>query len=68
MELWQNLSLSMMQARLDKEVIMEQEMTMKELIALLNDQKGEFIIHVKLGEEADADATDAGSRDGQLRT
>lgn len=34
---------------------MEQEITMKELIALMNDRDGEFIIHVKFGEEADAD-------------
>lgn len=34
---------------------MEQEITMQELIALMNDQKGEFIVHVEFGEEADAD-------------
>ncbi len=34
---------------------MEQEITIKELIALMNDKDGDFIIHVKLGEEADAD-------------
>lgn len=35
---------------------------MKELIALMNDQKGDFIIHVKFGEEADADAEKAESQ------
>lgn len=34
---------------------MEQDMTMKELIALINNQDGDFIIHVEFGEEADAD-------------
>ncbi len=30
---------------------MEQEITLKELIALINSQEGNFIIHVNLGEE-----------------
>jgi hypothetical protein len=34
---------------------MEQEITMQELIALMNNSKGEFIFHVQIGEEADAD-------------
>ncbi|MCQ4756923.1 MAG: hypothetical protein PHD56_06630 [Anaerostipes sp.] len=40
---------------------MEQEITMQELIALMNDQKGDFIIHVEFGEEADADGKNAES-------
>jgi len=35
---------------------MEQEITIRELIALINNTEGEFIIHVELGEEACADA------------
>ena len=33
---------------------MEQELTMEELIALINSQEGDFIISVKFGEEADS--------------
>ena len=33
---------------------MEQEISLKELIACINAQEGEFIIHVNLGEEAEA--------------
>lgn len=47
---------------------MEQEITMKELIALMNDHNGEFIVHVKFGEEADADGRLAESTEEQLRT
>ena len=36
---------------------MEQELTVEELIALVNSQKGDFIISVKFGEEADCDAS-----------
>ena len=32
-------------------IFMEQEITIKELIALINNTEGEFIIHVELGEE-----------------
>ena len=32
---------------------MEQEMTMQELIALMNDRDGEFIIHVEFREVTD---------------
>lgn len=35
---------------------MEQELTMEELIALINSQNGDFIISVELGEEAVSDA------------
>ena len=31
---------------------MEQELTMEELIALINSQKGDFVIRVEFGEEA----------------
>lgn len=47
---------------------MEQEMTMQELIALMNDTEGEFIVHVKFGEEADADGRLAESSEEQFRT
>lgn len=47
---------------------MEQEITMKELIALMNDKDGDFIIHVKFGEEADADAGNAESTESGIRT
>ena len=33
---------------------MEQELTVEELIALINSQKGDFIIRIEFGEEADA--------------
>ena len=32
---------------------MEQELTVEELIALVNSQKGDFIIRIEFGEEAD---------------
>ena len=32
---------------------MEQELTVEELIALINCQKGDFIIRIEFGEEAD---------------
>ena len=35
---------------------MEQELTMEELIALINCQKGDFVIRVESGEEAVSDA------------
>ena len=35
---------------------MEQELTMEELIALINSQKGDFVIRVEFGEEAVSDA------------
>lgn len=35
---------------------MEQELTMEELIALINSQKGAFVIRVESGEEAVSDA------------
>lgn len=47
---------------------MEQEITMQELIALMNDHNGEFIVHVKFGEEADADDRVAESAEEQFRT
>ena len=31
---------------------MEQELTVEELIALINSQKGDFIIRIEFGEEA----------------
>ena len=33
---------------------MEQELTVEELIALINSQKGDFIIRSEFGEEADS--------------
>ena len=35
---------------------MEQELTMEELIALINSKKGDFVISVEFGEEAVSDA------------
>ena len=35
---------------------MEQELTLEELIALINSQNGDFIIRVEPGEEAVSDA------------
>ena len=35
---------------------MEQELTMEELIALINSQQDDFIIRVEFGEEAGSDA------------
>ena len=35
---------------------MEQELTMEELIALINSQKGDFVVRVEFGEEAVPDA------------
>ncbi|MDD3239682.1 MAG: hypothetical protein PHW47_06315 [Lachnospira sp.] len=40
---------------------MEQELTMQELIALMNDSDGELLIHVEFGEEADTDGEKTGS-------
>lgn len=39
---------------------MEQKLTMQELIALINDEEGEFIVHVNGGEE-DADEKESES-------
>lgn len=33
---------------------MEQELTVEELIALVNSQKGDFIIRIEFGEEVDS--------------
>ena len=35
---------------------MGQELTMEEFIALINSQKGDFVISVEFGEEAGSDA------------
>lgn len=35
---------------------MEREVTMKEIVKLVKDQEGDFIIHISIGEEADTDA------------
>jgi hypothetical protein len=35
---------------------MEREVTMQEIVKLVKDQEGEFIIHISIGEEADTDA------------
>ena len=35
---------------------MEQEVTMQEIVKLVKDQEGDFIIHISIGEEADTDA------------
>ena len=42
---------------------MEQELTVEELIALVNSQKGDFIIRIEFGEEADS-----GVREERLQT
>jgi hypothetical protein len=35
---------------------MEREVTMEEIVQLVNESQGDFIIHVEFGEEADMDA------------
>ncbi|SEV84956.1 hypothetical protein SAMN05421659_101320 [[Clostridium] fimetarium] len=35
---------------------MEREVTMEEIVKLVKDQEGDFIIHISMGEEADTDA------------
>ena len=35
---------------------MEREVTMQEIVNLVKDQEGDFIIHISIGEEADTDA------------
>ena len=35
---------------------MEREVTMQEIVKLVEDQEGDFIIHISIGEEADTDA------------
>ncbi len=35
---------------------MEREVTMQEIVKLVKDQEGDFIIHFSIGEEADTDA------------
>lgn len=35
---------------------MEREVTMEELVKLVKDQEGDFIIHISFGEEADTNA------------
>ena len=35
---------------------MEQEVTMQEIVKLVKDQEGDFIINISIGEEADTDA------------
>ena len=47
---------------------MEQEITMQELIALMNAQTKDFIIHVTFGEEADADGRMAENSEEQFQT
>ena len=42
---------------------MEQELTVEELIALVNSQKGDFIIRIEFGEEAGS-----GVREERLQT
>jgi len=42
-----------MQASPDRRQIMEQEMTVEELIALINASEGDFMIQVELKEDAD---------------
>lgn len=34
---------------------MEKEITMEELVQMINEKEGEFVIHVNLGEESDSD-------------
>lgn len=53
----QNLPLYMMRRKSpDRRQLWEQELTMEELIALINSQKGDFVIRVEFGEEAVSDA------------
>lgn len=35
---------------------MEREVTMEEIVQLVNESQGDFIIHVEFGEEAELDA------------
>ena len=35
---------------------MEREVTMQEIVKLVKDQEGDFIIHISIGEEADTNA------------
>ena len=35
---------------------MDREVTMQEIVKLVKDQEGDFIIHISIGEEADTDA------------
>lgn len=35
---------------------MEREVTMQEIVKLVKDQEGDFIIHISIREEADTDA------------
>lgn len=35
---------------------MGREVTMQEIVKLVKDQEGDFIIHISIGEEADTDA------------
>ena len=35
---------------------MEREVTMEELVKLIKDKEGDFIIHISIGEEADTNA------------
>lgn len=35
---------------------MEREVTMEEIVKLVKDQEGDFIIHISIGEEADTNA------------
>ena len=35
---------------------MEREVTIEEIVKLVKDQEGDFIIHISIGEEADTDA------------
>lgn len=34
---------------------MEKEITMEELVQMINEKEGEFVIYVNLGEESDSD-------------
>ena len=35
---------------------MEREVTIQEIVKLVKDHEGDFIIHISMGEEADTDA------------
>lgn len=37
---------------------MEEEITLEELVHIVNESTGEFVIHVKPGKESDADGTE----------
>lgn len=45
----------MIPERTDREALMEKEITMEELVRMVNESEGEFVIHVELVKECDTD-------------